>query len=100
MRFRVKDLDFEVKGVWVRECEVNEEDHTKVGRYMGTSLRRNRIPLGSYSSTMPRALRWPQGGVLFLMSEVPLYTAGYDGIAGHNGGKLHNCPEPSSPFSL
>ena len=34
---------------------------------------RNRAPLRPYSTTMPRALWWPYGGVLFLMSEVPLY---------------------------
>ena len=40
--------------------------------YRGTSLRRNRTPLGPYSRTMHRALWWPYGGLLFLMSEVPL----------------------------
>ena len=34
---------------------------------------RNRLPLISYSRTMPRALWWPYGGRLFLRSEVPLY---------------------------
>ena len=41
--------------------------------YRGTSLIRNSAPLGPYSGTMPRALWWPWGGGLFLMSEVPLY---------------------------
>jgi len=36
--------------------------------YRGTSLIRNRAPLGPYSRTMPRAI----GGGRFLMSEVPL----------------------------
>ena len=31
------------------------------------------LPLGPYSRTMPKALRWSEGGVLFLMIEVPLY---------------------------
>ncbi|KAJ1489294.1 pre-mRNA splicing factor component-domain-containing protein [Baffinella frigidus] len=34
--------------------------------YRGTSLIRNRPPLGPYSRTMPRALRWSQGGGRFL----------------------------------
>ena len=33
------------------------------------SLIRNGAPLGPYSRTMPRALRWSWGGGLFLMSE-------------------------------
>ena len=40
--------------------------------YRGTSLIRNRRPLGPYSRTMPRALRGSKGGGRFLMSEVPL----------------------------
>ena len=40
----------------------------------GTSLIRNRRPLGPYSSTMPRALWGSQGGGRFLMSEEPLYS--------------------------
>ena len=36
--------------------------------------RRNSAPLGPYSRTMPRALRWSWGGGQFLMSEAPLYT--------------------------
>ena len=42
------------------------------GEYRGTSLMRNSAPLGPYSRTMRRALWWSEGGVLFLMSEVPL----------------------------
>ena len=34
--------------------------------YGGTSLIRNRRPLGPYSRTMPRALWWPYGGGCFL----------------------------------
>ena len=41
--------------------------------YRGTSPIRNRPPLGSYSRTMPRALRWSQGGGGFLISEVLRY---------------------------
>jgi len=40
---------------------------------MGSSVIRNRAPLGPYSREMPRALWRPYGGGLFLMSEVPLY---------------------------
>jgi len=42
--------------------------------YRGTSLISNSTPLGPCS--MPRALWWPYGGGLFLMSEVPLYHLG------------------------
>ena len=48
--------------------------------YRGTSLIRNSTPLEPYSRNMPRALRWSQGGGLFLMSEVPLcMNAGFRG---------------------
>ena len=40
--------------------------------YRGTSLIRNSTPLGPYSKTVPRALRWSYEGGLSLMSEVPL----------------------------
>jgi len=40
--------------------------------FRGTSPIRNSAPLGPYSRTMPRALWKPEGGGLFLMSEVPL----------------------------
>ena len=46
--------------------------------YRGTSRIRNRVLIGPYSRTMPKALRWYYGGPgggLFLMSEVPLYTS-------------------------
>jgi len=46
---------------------------SRVLPYRGTSLIRNRAPLGPYSRTMPMALWKPWGGGLFLMSEVPLY---------------------------
>ena len=41
--------------------------------YRGTSLVRNSALLGPYSRPMPGTLRWSWGGMLFLMSEVPLY---------------------------
>ena len=47
--------------------------------YRGTSLIRNSAPLGPYSRTMPRALWWSMGGVLFLVSEVPLKGSNVDG---------------------
>ena len=42
----------------------------------GTSLIRNSPLVGPYSRTMSRALWWPKGGGVFLMSEVPLYLHG------------------------
>ncbi|KAJ1473209.1 hypothetical protein T484DRAFT_3365307 [Baffinella frigidus] len=45
---------------------------TTAGPYRGTSLMRNRLPVGPYSRTMPRVLWWSWGGGQFLMSEVPL----------------------------
>ena len=42
-------------------------------KYRGASLIRNSAPPGPYSKTMPRALWWSYGGLLFLMSEVPLF---------------------------
>ena len=41
--------------------------------YRVTSVIRNKAPLGPYSREMPRAPRQPEGGGLFLMSEVPLH---------------------------
>ena len=38
--------------------------------YRGTSLIRERFPLGPYSGPTSKALRWPQGGALFLMNEI------------------------------
>jgi len=49
-------------------------DHGASYMYRGTSLIRNRRPLGSYSRTIPRALWGSYGGGHFLMGEVPLYT--------------------------
>ena len=49
--------------------------------YRGTSLTRNRRPLGPYSRTMPRALWGSQGAGRFLRSEVPLYCVGMDSWA-------------------
>ena len=46
----------------------------ELGHYRGTSLIRNSALLESYSSTMHRALWWPYGRLLFLVSEVPLYA--------------------------
>ena len=40
---------------------------------MGTSLMRNRIPLGPYRRPMPRVLGGSLGGERFLMSEGPLF---------------------------
>ena len=48
----------------------------KRGNHRATLLIRNCNLLGPYSRTVPRALWWPKGGVLFLMSEVPLYSLG------------------------
>ena len=38
----------------------------------GTSLMRNCLLSGPYSRPMSRALRWSQGGEMFLMSDEPL----------------------------
>jgi len=43
------------------------------GGYRVTSLITSTPLLVPYSRTIPRVLWWSQGGVLFLMSEVPLY---------------------------
>ena len=40
--------------------------------YRGTSLMRNRAPLGPCSRILPQALLKPYTGGLFLMSEAPL----------------------------
>ena len=40
----------------------------------GTSLIRNRDPVGPYSRTMPTLLWWRYGGRRFLISKVTLYT--------------------------
>ena len=52
------------------------EDSCEAVVYRGTSLIINSPPLGPYSSTKPRALRWSWRGGLFLMSEVLLYSGG------------------------
>ena len=49
--------------------------------YRGTSLIRNSPPLGPYSMPVPRALWWSQGGMLFLMSEVPLWGAHTESVS-------------------
>ena len=41
--------------------------------YRGISLMRNTPLPGPCSRTIPRVPWWPQGGGLFVMSEVPLY---------------------------
>ena len=72
--------DFRARPVWVSGLITSERYSPRASRkhrdarglYRGTSLIRKRAPLGPYSRTMPRALWWPYGGLLFLMSEVPL----------------------------
>jgi len=49
--------------------------------YRGTSLLRNRPPLGTYSSIGPSG--GPRGGGRFLMSEVPLYMRAHSGKRPH-----------------
>ena len=51
--------------------------HTNI--YRGISLIRIRAPLGPYIRIMPRALWWPYGGGLLLMSEAPLYRGPHYG---------------------
>ena len=61
------------------------------GVYRGTSLIRNRPPLGPYSRTMPRALWWSYGGREILVSEVSL-----KGSQGVNDQGLEVVPCPTS----
>ena len=57
------------------EFEFPFPDHLWAGEvdYRGTSLIRNRPPLGTYSSICLGPHGAPSGGGLFLMSEVPLW---------------------------
>ena len=57
----------EIEPIPAQKCSPEEEI------YGGTSLVRNRAPLGPCSRTLPRALFWSCGEGLFLMCEVPLY---------------------------
>ena len=43
--------------------------------YRRISLTRNCPPVGPYSGNMLRALWWSEGGWVFHMSEVPLYSS-------------------------
>ena len=51
---------------------VQRRGGTVRGPYRDTSFIRKIDHPGPYSRTMTRALWWSEGGVLFLMSEVPL----------------------------
>ena len=64
--------------------ESNKEEEEEGGRvrrgqdpsqapYWGTSLIRNSLPLGTYSSMCLGPYDGPGGGGMFLMDEVPLY---------------------------
>ena len=69
-------------------------------RYRGTSLIRNRASLAPYSRIMPRALWWPYGGGLFLMSEVPLYGLGRGELEGafrRSAAERETAPPPVGP---
>jgi len=62
----------------------------KMMMYRGTSLMRNRLPLGPrpYNRNTPRPLWWSYGNGLFLMREVALYQIGglvFDGLAKVDG---------------
>ena len=48
---------------------------SEVSLCRGTSLIRNRVPIGRYSKIMPRTLYCPWGGLMFLMSEETLEMA-------------------------
>ena len=57
-------------------CAVDEDDRfppARERRYRGTSLIRNSLPLGIYSSICLGPYGVPGGGGSFLMSEVPPY---------------------------
>ena len=58
--------------IWTADGEVVRMEAGLARQYRGTSLIRNSPLLGPYSRTVPRALWWPWGGGVFLMSEVPL----------------------------
>ena len=60
--------------------------------YTGISLVRNCNPLGPYSRTIPRVLRGSQGGMRFLMSEVPLWRQVLDHAAGSNSNTSQGLP--------
>ena len=50
-----------------------DTDHDAISALdRGTSLMRNRLLLGPYSSPVPRGLGWSWRGARFLVGEVPL----------------------------
>ena len=55
-------------------CTGPPQDERGVLQYRGTSPIIKRTALGPYRRLMPRVLRGSQGGVRFLLSEVPLYS--------------------------
>ena len=57
-----------------RRCSHNLAFTVLYVPYRGTSLTKNSACLGPYSRTGPKAFCWSWGGVLFLVSEVPLYS--------------------------
>ena len=56
--------------------------------YRGTSPVRNRLPLGTYSRTMPRVIWLPQGGGHFIMSGEPLQASHLSGPLGPSSSHL------------
>ena len=57
----------------LRRCTHRDTETMNLQDDRGASLIRNSAPLGPYSRTMPRALKWSQGEELILMSEVLLW---------------------------
>jgi len=58
--------------VFVNAFPLRVDSLIPASTYRGTSLIKNSHPLGPYSRPMPRALWWSQGGMRFVVSEVPL----------------------------
>jgi len=60
LAFKVQGLGSGVEGLGVK---LQGDGRPQAERaYRGTSLVRNRHPVGPYSRTMPRLLWWPRGG--------------------------------------
>jgi hypothetical protein len=105
--FRVLGFGFRSQGLALPRRPAPGVDF---GVYRGTSLIRNSTPLGHYGRTMPRALWWCQGCVLFLMSEVPrqsfrAYSVGLRGSslgcsAQRRGGKPPCIMPPGGPGGI
>ena len=73
---------------------------TRLWEYRGTSLIRNRTPLGPYCRPMPRALKESRGGGLFLWVRYPCsvgrtFSLSHTGY-GVQGYLAHMTPPPQN----